>query len=253
MKMKTGWLGLFLVSLAAGAPVLAQTAGDKAAQPATVPSLTPAQQRGAASLPSVNEDMLTPLGTIKVLRSAVLKGDALSLSNIIHGKDDKQNKVIKAFAYNNAAKAGLRAALYNRFPDPARDPVALANKQIDASNPQIDAMTETVTGDEAVVKDPNAKAASPEMDQLHFVRIDGQWKIPFESIFPPGSTPDLAGVVQTLNVESGVYDNVAFDVSASKFATFDEAMQTLKKRMIQAVVAAASTQPSAAGKPATRP
>lgn len=220
---------------------------------------TSVQAQTDATHPSVPEDQLTPRGTVKVLRTTMLRGDADALRGLIQTASPREETTLRLLAENISLQAAVRRAVYSKFPSAVPDPGKLADDQIAMSNPGIDAMRETITGDSATVLDPSPTATTNPSQQMHMNLVGGKWKIPFEVIKPilhldPDET-DYSMVNRRLTTENPVLKQFAADINAGMFKTTKDLSQAGKDRMLKALAEALGAQRGVVvtTRPITRP
>jgi hypothetical protein len=191
--------------------------------------------RGQTTQPS---DQSTPRSVMKQLESAAARGDEQSLLHLIQTHSSTEEKYLRAYTENVAAQRSLRQSIAARFPVEAHNSEQTLHQQLSAVDSSIDAMTETINGDTATL----GPAEVPDSLRTAFVRVDGQWMLPFDSFF--ASATDLDHSADTLRMMSSIINGIAADVSSGKLKTMDEIREAGQTRMIEATTREqSSTQP----------
>jgi hypothetical protein len=196
-------------------------------------------------------DPSTPKGALKAFYEAMEAGDAAGVRASFHTSSDAEKQLADAYAAQLVAAKALGDAARAKFAAagdtlsrglPVRDELA----RLDAAQFKVDATRATVR-------------LPGQAKPLTMIQSDGRWRLALAD-YAGATAPDaLAGQTAVLNDMTGVFQSVAADVAADKFATAPEAQRALQKKL-QAVLfnalqknppatAASATQSSAPPKP----
>jgi hypothetical protein len=228
-----------------GAAAGGNSSGAAAGAPGAAAGAPPASADllglAASTQPAAAVDQTSPKGAIKVLETAILKGDSDGMLHVISASSPEETKVVNAFVNNISAKVALQDAVLTKFPPATGNPGDVKAKQLVDTLGAVDKMTENVAGDDASV----GPLGAPDESRLKLKKLDGQWKVPFATMF--GGVEQLDQRVDSLNVQTGVLRDLEGDVVAGKFKTVEEMQQAGQQRMIAAALANAAATTRAAG------
>jgi hypothetical protein len=225
------------------------------------------------------DDTSSPKAAVKSLYTAVGRGDAQAVREILLVEDDPQQQLVGAYANVILAGKKLGDVVKQKFPGMTG---AFAQGTITPEDAaRVDAATVTIESDHATLKMPEKTGQQKGGDQqkgetLKLKRVEGTWRVIVgeESAGAgagagtgagaaagagagAGVDPDAAARyrAEQLTLLKGLADaltQTADDIAADKFATAQDAENAVKDRL-GAVIAKAMQTHAPTTKPATRP
>lgn len=194
-------------------------------------------------------DPSTPKGALRGFYQAMEAGDAAAVRACFYTATDAEKQLADAYAAQLTAAKGLGDAARAKFAAagdalskglPVRDEIA----RLDAAEVKVD-------GTRATVRLPGQ--ARP----VTMVQSEARWRLALADYAGATAPESLANQTAVLKDMAGVFQSVADDINADKFATATDAQRALQKKL-QGILFTAlqknppATQPAAATS-ATRP
>lgn len=198
----------------------------------------------AAPAAPAASDPSTPKGALRAFYEALEAGDAAAVRASFYASSDAERQLADAYAAQLTAAKALGDAARAKFAAagdtlsrglPARDEIA----RLDTAQVKVD-------GARATVRLPGQAKA------LSMTQSDGRWRLAVAD-YAGAATPDaLAGQTAVLNDMAGVFQSVAADIAADKFATAPEAQRALQKKLQGILFTAMQKNPPATAPSATQ-
>ena len=181
----------------------------------------------AAPATAPTTDQSTPKGALKMFARALDAGDRQRILTLLQADNEQEKKLAGATADLAEATAKLRDAAGKTFgAEKSRALGVDATGTADALK-RIDAATETVTGDRASMRTPDADGPP-----LTLVKRDGVWRVPVSELSKDVEQADIDKNLADLNRQTVLMRELALEVAAQKYATAIEARQALDKRIL---------------------
>jgi len=192
-----------------------------------------------ASAPAVTLDQSTPKALLRSFFASRGEVDEATLRSLLHAATPLEQKILDSLVQVELANNRLRAAQRERFGKSTTTAPTVASAQgLDLDTVEdIEALTEKVEGDHAIISSPMNPQISMEL-----VRVDGKWKLPMSA--QTGSVdPTMAETLgSATRAQVEIIDAVAADVRAGKFASEEQARQDLARRLADRL--ASATRPA---------
>jgi hypothetical protein len=199
----------------------------------------------AAAAAAAETDPTTPKGALRAFYEALEAGDPASVRASFQTSSDAEKQLADAYAAQLTAAKALGEAARAKFAAagdtlgrglPVRDEIArLADAQV------------KIDGARATVRLPGQ--ARP----LTMIQADGRWRIALAD-YAGASAPDaLTSQAAVLNDMAGVFQSVAADIAADKFATAPDAQRALQKKLQTILFNAMQKNPPTTAPSATQP
>lgn len=192
-------------------------------------------------------DQSTPKALLRSFYASRGEVDEATLRSLMHAATPAEQKVLDSVVQIELANARLRTAERERFGGATTGPSVASGRGLDVDTLEdIEALTERIEGDRAVIGSPmNAKL------QMELVRVDGRWKLPMSS--HAGGAIDAAladSLGATTRAQVEVIDALTADVRAGKFASEDLVRQELARRLAERLASATRPASQSATQPA---
>jgi len=191
---------------------------------------------------STATDAVTPRGALRVFAAAVRAGDAAAVRRCLHAVTEAEKQLADAMASSAAAAATLRRSSGARYGEDA-------SRRLDAESSKpgrLEAARESIDGDAAAVELPTT---GPSASTVRLVRVDGLWRIPVTDLLGGEDPENVGRLVPTMRSMARIMNEVADEIAADKYRTFEAARDTMRLRLREAA-AVHAVEPTA---PATRP
>jgi hypothetical protein len=194
-------------------------------------------------------DPSTPKGALRAFYEAMEAGDAAAVRACLYTATDAERQLADAYA---AQLTGAKT-----LGDAAKAKFAAAGDALSKGLPVRDEIGRLESA-EVKVDGPRATVRLPGQPRpLTMVQSEGRWRLALAAYAGATSPESLAGQTAVLNDMAGVFQSVADEINADKFATATDAQRALQKKL-QGVLFTAlqknppTTQPATATS-ATRP
>jgi hypothetical protein len=212
-------------------PMLAVALVSGATSAAQVtPAPAPADRKPAAAT-TVEHDLTTPKGTLKVLASALRDGDAARIREVMHATTPAETRMVAAMADMAGAMAQLQKAAVKAFGDEGAKEIVGDTQATDAQGrARIDAADVRVTGDTATVLVPEGEDA-PVM----LKRVNGQWKVPMSELSKNAEPAALEARLTELNEQRKLVGQLTDEIAQGQFKSPAQAKDAWQSRAMQAV------------------
>jgi hypothetical protein len=164
--------------------------------------------------------------------------DEATLRSLLHAATPLEQKILDSLVQVELANARLRTAERERFGTATTAPTVASSQGLDVDTVEdIEALTEKVEGDRAIISSPMNSRISMEL-----VRVDGKWKLPMSAQAGPVS-PAIAETLGTATrAQVDIIDAVTAEVRAGKFAGEEQVRQELSRRFAERL--ASATRPA---------
>jgi hypothetical protein len=192
-----------LVSLAAVAVAVALACAPVRGEPVTAPTTAPGE---------------SPKATLIAYNAAMRAGDVDGIVALHHATNDNERKVARAIAASEVEVGKLLAAARAKFGDAGAATVGRAIG--DVSDADIQAATEQVRGDRAVLQFKQGGAAA-------LVRADGEWKASVAEVLRGAG--DAQQAIDRFTRRGSFARGLAQDISAGKVKSADEAAARIER------------------------
>jgi hypothetical protein len=201
--------------------------------------LTVALRSSAAGPAEV--DPGTPKGTMKAFYEAMEAGDAAAVRASFHTASDAEKELADAYAAQLVAARALGEATKAKFATagdalskglPLRDEIA-----------RLDSAEVVVDGDKATLK----IAGQPR--PLRLFKVDGRWRLSLADY----AGDDLTGQAAALRDMAAVFQAIATDIQADKFATPADAQRALQQKLQAVLFNTLQRHPPTTARAMTRP
>ena len=190
------------------------------------PAAAVAQATQPASAAAVAVDTTTPKGALKSLAVAMDAGNAPAIRSLLLTTNASEEKMVGAMADVAANIAAMNKAITTRFgQEQAKqalggDPAEMLKQ----SMLTIDAATEKVDGDTAIV-------STPSQESMTLKKVGSGWKISVADL-SRGSTPAAVDErVAALSAQMKAMQEVTAGVAAGKYATANDAVAAIRTRL----------------------
>lgn len=196
---------------------------------------------------AVPEDRSTPRGTLKVLRTALEKGDADQIRSILAAGNPSEQAMVDVMAQTAVSVKRLHDAAVEAF---GADNARAITGEPAARSP--DGLTDLDHATESIAEDgQSATVTFQDVDTrpIRLTRNQDQWRIPVSELkqLDPAALEARMAEVKALNA---LVDEVAAEVAQGKYKSAEEARQALYNRLIQN---ASATQSTATAPASTQP
>jgi hypothetical protein len=199
-----------------------------------------AQTTAPSTQPAVALDQTTPRGTLKLFFAANAASDGNAMKSLIQAGNPAEDHMIAAICDKRDADRLLTDALRDKFPKEwPGDPRAQEESQLPQIYQKVDASAQSITGDTATLKAPDAQAVP-----LTFKLVNGKWLMPLGVLVQDTDPDHLEANAHQIDVQVKVMRDATADVKAGKYADMTKAVEDVKERIFDANVAdhAAATQ-----------
>ncbi len=205
---------------------------DAATAPSSAPTSAP------VTAPS---DRSTPKAALKAFAHALDSGDRAKILEMLAVDTDQDRKLAGATADLAQASAHLRKGAIATFGEEKSRALGVDPTAAAAAAARLDAATESITGDTAVVR-----TADNEGPPMSLVRKAGAWLIPVGELSKDVEPADIDRNLADVAMQTGLMRALADEVAAGKFPTATDARQALDQRILRATMPAldAATQPA---------
>jgi hypothetical protein len=161
----------------------------------------------------------SPKSALKGYNAAMRAGDVDALVELQHAVTDVEKRVARAVARSEAHVGRLLVATRETFGPEGATRVGKALH--DVSDADIDASTETITGDRATLRFPAGGSAV-------LVQVDGEWKSSVADLVRGfGGDPDEA--IATIARRGNFAKVMAQDIGAGKYKSVDAAVERIER------------------------
>jgi hypothetical protein len=193
----------------------------------------------AAAAPEIDPN--SPKGAMKAFYEAMEAGDAAAVRALFHTSNDAEKELADAYAAQLVAARALGEATKAKFATagdalskglPLRDEIA-----------RLDTAEVVVTGDKATLK----IAGQPR--PLRLFKVEGRWRVGLADY----AGDDLAGQAAALKDMAAVFQAVATDILADKFATPADAQRALQQKLQAVLFNTLQKHPPTTSRSVTRP
>lgn len=191
--------------------------------------------------PPAEVDPNSPKGAIKAFYEAMEAGDAAAVRASFHTTSDAEKELADAYAAQLVAARTLGEATKAKFAAagdalskglPLRDELA-----------RLDSAEVAIDGDKATVK----IAGQPR--PLRLFKVDGRWRLSLADY----AGDDLAGQAAALRDMAMVFQAIATDIQADKFATPADAQRALQQKLQSVLFNTLQKHPPTTSRAMTRP
>lgn len=201
----------------------------------------------AQSTQSAALEPTTPKGALKALALAMDHGDADAIRHLMDASTPLQSRMVEVTSEMAAVMADLNRAMAAQFGAAQTQAVLnVSPEQLKQSFTDIDAASETITGDTATVS-----IAPTDRGTMALHRVNGTWKVSLQKRLDQLTPQQVDEDVAMLSSQIEGMRQVIAAVRAGKYATAADAGAALHARM-----GAASAGPQGAGpqgRPASQP
>jgi hypothetical protein len=233
--MSLRMIGLTLLTMTIVIPLRANSQ-DQPAPPPSAPATQPATAPAA--------DPTTPKGTLKLLSSAMERGDAQQIRELVVASTPIEQKMLAAQIAQAQAMAQLRKSLLASFGQGGIDELMPGQPTAEQQVAAIDAADAKLEGETASI------ALGP--DTYNLTRVDGTWKVTLTSLAEQIEPQMLDRSLDEMTAKSTVIKETADEVAAGTYKTTDEVAQALQAKMYVAMMRQASATQPAATQPGDR-
>jgi hypothetical protein len=191
-----------------------------------------------ATTSAVTLDQSTPKALLRSFFASRGEVDEATLRSLLHAATPLEQKILDSLVQVELANARLRTAERERFGTATTAPTAASSQGLDVDTVEdIDALTEKIEGDRAIISSPMNSRISMEL-----VRVDGKWKLPMSAQAGPvdPAIAETLGAATRAQVE--VIDAVTADLKAGKFTGEEQVRQELARRFAERL--ASATRPA---------
>jgi hypothetical protein len=216
---------MFLMTLAAAASAASAPAPTtNGSPPATTQSL----------------DQSSPKALLRSFFASRGEVDESTIRSILHATNPLEQQIVDASVQIQLANSRLAAAEKSKFGKATTRPTMTAPIVADDAS-ALAALTEKIDRDRAVV----TLADDPE-SAIHFIRIDGKWKLPIGSLVGTIDVNTAKTIGATAKAQIEIIDALTAEVSSGKLTSEDQVRQELTRRFAERLAAAvrSSTQPA---------
>ena len=204
---------------------------------------------GPATAPtSAPFDASTPKGALKIFSRALEAGDRTAILDSLAATTDQEHKLAAATADLAAATATLKASALKAFGQAKSRPLGVDPDAGTTAAARIDASTETIDGDTAVVR-----MLDNEGPPMSLVKQAGKWRLPVNELTKDVEAADIDKNLADVTIQIGLMRSLAKEIDAGKYATAMEARTALDQRIRQGAAGQIGATTKAATEPVTQP
>lgn len=223
--MRSGLVRTFVAAgIILGGLSVAHLRGQTTA-PNPMPPTQPPTTAPASAAAVVPVDLKSPRGALKMLLTSITSGDAAGIKKVIHATTATEEKMVDALVHRAVAEKKFQQAAIKAFgADAAKALVGDTEASTAANMSQLDAATETITGESAIV---TTGASEP----VKLIKVSGEWTVAASEFSKDADPVKIQQSIDANDFAAGLIDQFAADVGSGKYKTATEAGESIQLQL----------------------